>query len=70
MLARKNKEQQQKLDEIQKQITENKSDNPIDTLKSMNVSNDVIQQVRAKIETEARSKVHEITGGAGYETYD
>jgi DNA invertase Pin-like site-specific DNA recombinase len=69
-LARKNKEQQQKLDEIQKQITENKSENPIDTMKSMKVSDDVIKQVQVKIETEARNKVHEITGGAGYETYD
>ena len=70
MLARKAKEQQQKLDDIQKQITENKSESPIDTMTSMNVSDDVIKQVQVKIETEARNKVHEITGGAGYETYD
>ena len=35
--ARKNKEQQQKLDDIHKQIVENKSENPIDTMKSMKV---------------------------------
>ena len=70
MLARKAKEQQQKLDDLQKQISENKSESPIDTMKSMNVSDDIIQQVQVKIENEARSKVHEITGGAGYETYD
>ena len=69
-LARKSKEQQQKLDEIQKQIAENRSENPIDTMKSMNVSDEVIQQVKVKIEAEARNKVHEITGGSGYETYD
>ncbi|MBC7458104.1 MAG: hypothetical protein H7235_07490 [Bdellovibrionaceae bacterium] len=69
-LARKSKEQQQKLDEIQKQMSENKSENPIDTMKSMKVSDEIIQQVQAKIESEARNKVHEITGGAGYETYD
>ena len=69
-LARKSKEQQQKLDELQKKITENKSESPIDTMKSMNVSDDIIQQVKVKIETEARNKVHQITGGAGYETYD
>ena len=39
-------------------------------MKPMNVSDEVIQQVKVKIETEARNKVHEITGGAGYETYD
>ena len=69
-LARKTKEQQQKLDDIQKQIAENKSESPIDTMKSMNVSDDIIQQVQVKIENEARTKVHEIIGGAGYETYD
>ena len=69
-LARKSKEQQQKLDDLQKKITENKSDSPIDTMKAMNVSEDIIQQVQVKIETEARSKVHDVTGGAGYETFD
>ncbi|MFZ3231467.1 MAG: hypothetical protein WA160_14770 [Pseudobdellovibrio sp.] len=69
-LARKSKEQQQKLDDLQKQISENKTESPIDTMKSMNVSDDIIQQVQVKIETEARNKVHAITGGAGYETYD
>lgn len=69
-LARKSKEQQQKLDELRKELTENKYENPIDTMKSMNVSDDVIQQVQVSIETDARNKVHEITGGAGYETYD
>lgn len=39
-------------------------------MKYLNVSDDVIKQVQIKIETEARSKVHEITGGAGYETFD
>ena len=69
-LARKSKEQQKKLDDIQKQIVENRSESPIDTMKSMNVSENIIQQVQVKIETEARNKVHQITGGAGYETYD
>ena len=69
-LARKDKEQKQKLDDLQKKITENKSDSPIDAMKAMNVSEDIIHQVQVKIETEARSKVHEITGGTGYETFD
>ena len=42
----------------------------MDTIKSMNVSDDIIQQVQIKIETEAINKVHEITGTAGYKTYD
>ena len=69
-LARKDKEQKQKLDDLQKKITENKLDSPIDAMKAMNVSDDIIQQVQVKIETEARSKVHKITGGSGYETFD
>ncbi len=39
-------------------------------MKAMKVSDDIIQQVQVKIETEARTKVHEVTGGAGYETFD
>ena len=39
-------------------------------MKSLNVADEVIQQVQVKIETEAREKVHAMTGGAGYETYD
>ncbi len=39
-------------------------------MKSMNVSDDIIKQVQGKIETETRNKVHEVTGGAGYDTYD
>lgn len=70
MLARKAKEQQQKLNDLQKEITAVAPDSPIETMKAMNVSDDVIQQVQVKIETDARHKVHEITGGAGYETYD
>ena len=40
-------------------MAENRSENPIDTMKSMNVSEDVIKQFQVKIETEARNKVHE-----------
>lgn len=36
----------------------------------MNVSEEIIQQVQTKIETDTRDKVREIIGGAGYETYD
>ena len=53
-LARKTKGQQQKLDDLQMQIAENKSENPIDTMKSLNVSNEIIQQVQVKIETESQ----------------
>ena len=70
MLARKAKEQQQKIDELRKEVTASNTENPVETMKSMKVSDDVIQQVQVKIETEARTKVHEMTGGAGYETYD
>lgn len=69
-LARKAKEQQQKLDDLKKEITETRPENPVETMKSMNVSEEIIQQVQNKIETDARDKVREIIGGAGYETYD
>ena len=70
MLARKAKEQQQKLDDLKKEITETRPENPVETMKSMNVSEEIIQQVQTKIKTDARDKVREIIGGAGYETYD
>lgn len=69
-LARRAKEQQQKLDDLKKEITETRPENPVETMKSMNVSEEIIQQVQTKIETDARDKVREIIGGAGYETYD
>lgn len=69
-LARKAKEQQQKLDDLKKEIIETRPENPVETMKSMNVSEEIIQQVQTKIETDARDKVREIIGGAGYETYD
>lgn len=45
MLARKAKEQQQKLDDLQKQISDSKPENPVDAMKLMNMSDEVIQQV-------------------------
>lgn len=69
-LARKAKERQEQLDKMTKEMSERKSENPIATMKAMKVSDDIIQQVQTKIETEARNKVHEVTGGQSYETYD
>ena len=69
--ARKAKEQQQKLENLQKQITEDsQNQNPTEAMKQMNISDDIIQQVQVKMENDARDKVHKITGGSGYETYD
>ena len=69
--ARKAKEQQQKLDDLQKKITEDsQNQNPTEAMKQMNISDDIIQQVQVKMENDARDKVHKITGGSGYETYD
>ncbi len=69
--ARKAKEQQQKLDDLQKKITaDSQNQNPTEAMKQMNISDDIILQVQVKMENDARDKVHKITGGASYETYD
>ncbi len=70
LLAKKAKLEQEKLDEIRNQIKQNSSDSTIETMKSMNVSEDVVKQVQQKIETEAREKVQSVMGHAGYETFD
>lgn len=41
----------------------------IEELKSMNVSNDVVQKIQQKIEAEAKSKVTDVQGQY-YETFD
>ena len=51
-------------------IKQNGSESTIETMKSMNVSEDVVKQVQQKIESEARDKVQSVMGHAGYETYD
>ncbi len=70
MLARKASEQQKKFEDLKNKIVEIKSENPIETMKAMNVSDEVIQQVQTKIETEARDSVQSDMGHAGYETFD
>ena len=70
LLAKKAKIEQEKLDEIRNMIKENSSESTIETMKSMNVSENVVKQVQQKIETEARDKVQSVMGHAGYETYD
>lgn len=42
----------------------------IETMKMMNVSEDIVKQVQQKIESEAREKVQSVMGHAGYETID
>lgn len=69
-LARKQKEQQEKMEELKKKVSNNQNDNPLETMKSMNISSDIIEQVQTKIETEARDNVRNVLGGEGYETYD
>ena len=70
LLAKKAKIEQEKMDEIINQIKQNSSDSTIQTMKSMNVPEDVVRQVQQKIETEARDKVQSVMGHAGYETFD
>ena len=70
LLAKKAKLEQEKIQELQKQIKENNSAETIETMKTMNVSEDIVKQVQQKIESEARDKVQSVMGHAGYETYD
>lgn len=70
LLAKKAKLEQDKLEEIRNQIKQNGSDSTIETMKSMNVSADIVKQVQQKIETEAREKVQSVMGHEGYETFD
>ena len=70
LLAKKAKLEQEKILELQNQMKQNSSESTIETMKSMNVSEDVVKQVQQKIESEARDKVQSVMGHAGYETYD
>lgn len=70
LLAKKAKLEQEKIQELQNQIKENSSGETIQTMKSMNVSEDIVKQVQQKIESEARDKVQSVMGHAGYETFD
>lgn len=70
LLAKKAKLEQEKIHELQKQIKENNSAETIETMKTMNVSEDIVKQVQQKIESEAREKVQSVMGHAGYETFD
>ena len=70
LLAKKAKLEQDKIQELQNQIKQNTSTETIETMKSMNVSEDIVKQVQQKIEAEARDKVQSVMGHAGYETYD
>lgn len=70
LLAKKAKLEQEKIQELQNQIKQNSAGETIETMKSMNVSEDIVKQVQQKIESEARDKVQSVMGHAGYETYD
>jgi DNA invertase Pin-like site-specific DNA recombinase len=70
LLAKKAKLEQEKIQELQNQIKQNNSAETIETMKSMNVAEDIVKQVQQKIESEARDKVQSVMGHAGYETFD
>ncbi len=70
LLAKKAKIEQEKIQELQNQIRQNSAGETIETMKSMNVSEDIVKQVQQKIESEARDKVQSVMGHAGYETFD
>ena len=70
LIAKKAKIEQEKIQELQIQIKQNSSTETIETMKSMNVSEDIVKQVQQKIESDARDKVQSVMGHAGYETYD
>ena len=70
LLAKKAKLEKEKIQELQNQIKQNSAGETIETMKTMNVSDDIVKQVQQKIESEARDKVQSVMGHAGYETYD
>ena len=70
LLAKKAKLEQEKIQELQNQIKQNSSAESIETMKAMNVSEDIVKQVQQKIESEARDKIQLVMGHAGYETFD
>ena len=70
LLSKKAKLEQEKIQELQNQIKQNSSAETIETMKTMNVSEDIVKQVKQKIESEAREKVQSVMGHAGYETFD
>lgn len=70
LLAKKAKLEQEKIQELQNQIKQNSSAETIETMKTMNVSEDIVKQVQQKIESEAREKVQSVMGHTGYETFD
>ena len=71
MAFRKEKEAAEKIkmQEIQDSIKSDSSNQTIETLKAMNVSEAVVQKIQQKIEDEAKSKVTDAQGQY-YETFD
>ena len=58
-----------KMQELQDSIKSDSSNQTIETLKAMNVSDEVVQKIQQKIEDEAKSKVTAVQGQY-YETFD
>lgn len=42
----------------------------IEQMRAMKLDDQVVKKVQEKLETDARTNVHQIQGGVGYETYD
>lgn len=58
-----------KMQELQDSIKSDSTNQAIETMKAMNVSEDVVQKIQQKIEDEAKSKVTAVQGQY-YETFD
>lgn len=68
-LAKKSEAERNKLDEITKTILQNSISTTIEDMKGMNISDEMVQRVQAKLESDAKDSVRSIQG-IGYETYD
>ena len=58
-----------KMEKITSEIKENQVQNTVEQMKSMKLTDEMVQKVQTKLESDAREKVREVQGVA-YETYD
>lgn len=67
---RKAKEEQEKLDKMTKEFSQNPVTEAIEQMKAMKISDDMVLKVRTKLEDEARDNVRKIQGEVTYDTVD
>ncbi len=69
-LARKAANEKKNLAELTKNITSSSFNSTVEQMKAMNLSEDMVEKVQAKLENDARDSVRGIQGDVVYETVD